>query len=275
TGGAPSKRWKKVRSSAVSPQTPNTASMNGREAGSSRQRLRSAGASGQSLDITSGGSSATTRRTPALRTPKATRAPTESPTSTTVRPANTESTNSPTARAQAVTEVSESAGVPLPGRRITAASHAGPTTSCVRLMSSASAQAPVTTRTTGFLDASAPGGARSGIGPRDVCTTVVCIGPSSTVRASGASLLTLRDLDPRRAPGPFRAMADASDLTLSADFPVVTQADWRALVDKTLGEAPFSSLEKVTAEGLRIEPLYAPSATSTAPARAVPADPAR
>jgi len=67
-------------------------------------------------------------------------------------------------------------------------------------------------------------------------------------------------------------MADASDLTLSADFPVVTQADWRALVDKTLGEAPFSSLEKVTAEGLRIEPLYAPSATSTAPARAVPAD---
>ena len=67
-------------------------------------------------------------------------------------------------------------------------------------------------------------------------------------------------------------MADASDLTPSADFPVVTQADWRALVDKTLGEAPFSSLEKVTAEGLRIEPLYAPSAASTAPARAVPAD---
>jgi len=67
-------------------------------------------------------------------------------------------------------------------------------------------------------------------------------------------------------------MADISDLALSADFAPATEADWRLLVDKTLGEAPFSSLERTTAEGLRIEPLYAPAASSTAPARAAPAD---
>ena len=65
-------------------------------------------------------------------------------------------------------------------------------------------------------------------------------------------------------------MADAPALT--ADFPPATEADWRALVDKTLGEAPFSSLEKATVEGMPITPLYAPAATPQAPARVVPAD---
>jgi methylmalonyl-CoA mutase len=60
--------------------------------------------------------------------------------------------------------------------------------------------------------------------------------------------------------------------TLAGDFAPATEADWRALVDKTLGEAPFSSLEKTTAEGLPIAPLYAPAFAPNAPARAVPAD---
>jgi methylmalonyl-CoA mutase len=51
-------------------------------------------------------------------------------------------------------------------------------------------------------------------------------------------------------------MADAS--VLAHDFPPATPDAWRALVAKTLGEAPFASLEKATAEGLRIAPLYAP-----------------
>ncbi|WP_394763090.1 methylmalonyl-CoA mutase family protein [Phenylobacterium sp.] len=69
-------------------------------------------------------------------------------------------------------------------------------------------------------------------------------------------------------------MADAPVLTrpLIGDFPAATEADWRALVDKTLGEAPFTSLEKTTAEGLPIAPLYAPAPQPRAPARAVPAD---
>jgi methylmalonyl-CoA mutase len=60
--------------------------------------------------------------------------------------------------------------------------------------------------------------------------------------------------------------------TLAHDFPPASEADWRALVDKTLGEAPFASLEKTTAEGLPIAPLYAPAPQPAAPARAVPAD---
>ncbi|WP_372786433.1 methylmalonyl-CoA mutase family protein [Phenylobacterium sp.] len=69
-------------------------------------------------------------------------------------------------------------------------------------------------------------------------------------------------------------MADAPALapSLTGDFPAVTEADWRALVDKTLGEAPFASLEKTTVEGLPIAPLYAPAPEPLAPARAVPAD---
>ena len=49
-------------------------------------------------------------------------------------------------------------------------------------------------------------------------------------------------------------MSDAP--ALAADFAPATEADWRAMVAKTLGDAPFASLEKVTAEGLAIAPLY-------------------
>jgi methylmalonyl-CoA mutase len=65
-------------------------------------------------------------------------------------------------------------------------------------------------------------------------------------------------------------MADTA--SQAADFPPATEADWRKLVDKTLGEAPFESLRKVTAEGLPVAPLYAQAAQPNAPARAVPAD---
>jgi len=60
-------------------------------------------------------------------------------------------------------------------------------------------------------------------------------------------------------------MSDASVLApkLVGDFTPAAEADWRALVAKTLGEAPFASLEKTTVEGLAIEPLYA---QATAPA---------
>jgi len=51
-------------------------------------------------------------------------------------------------------------------------------------------------------------------------------------------------------------MADAS--RLSADFPPATAESWRTLVAKTLGEKPFSVLEKTTVEGLPIAPLYPP-----------------
>jgi methylmalonyl-CoA mutase len=69
-------------------------------------------------------------------------------------------------------------------------------------------------------------------------------------------------------------MADAPTLvpTLTGDFAPATAADWRALVDKTLGETPFASLEKTTVEGLPIAPLYAPAAKPAAPARTVSAD---
>ena len=67
-------------------------------------------------------------------------------------------------------------------------------------------------------------------------------------------------------------MADAAPIALAGDFPPATEAGWRALVDKTLGEAPFSTLEKTTSEGLAIEPLYAPAARAEAPARQVLAD---
>lgn len=42
----------------------------------------------------------------------------------------------------------------------------------------------------------------------------------------------------------------------SAAFPVATAEDWRALVEKTLKDAPFESLQRQTLEGLPIAPLY-------------------
>lgn len=65
-------------------------------------------------------------------------------------------------------------------------------------------------------------------------------------------------------------MADTS--LLAKDFPPATEDAWRALVTKTLGEAPFSSLEKTTAEGLPIAPLYPAAETPAAfPTRPVDA----
>lgn len=49
-------------------------------------------------------------------------------------------------------------------------------------------------------------------------------------------------------------MTDASPLT--ARFPAATAADWRALVEKTLKGEPLESLNRATAEGLPIAPLY-------------------
>ncbi len=60
--------------------------------------------------------------------------------------------------------------------------------------------------------------------------------------------------------------------TLTNDFAPASEADWRALVDKTLGDTPFSSLEKTTVEGLAIAPLYSAATTPQAPSRAVPTD---
>ncbi len=42
----------------------------------------------------------------------------------------------------------------------------------------------------------------------------------------------------------------------SGAFPPATAADWRALVEKTLKDAPFESLQRTTLEGLPFAPLY-------------------
>lgn len=68
-------------------------------------------------------------------------------------------------------------------------------------------------------------------------------------------------------------MADRS--ALAADFPSATAEDWRALVARTLGEAPFESLRKTTVEGLPIEPLYEPAPASAMAAPARPFDAGR
>ncbi len=69
-------------------------------------------------------------------------------------------------------------------------------------------------------------------------------------------------------------MVDTAALApkLSGDFSAVTETEWRALVGKTLGDAPFSSLEKTTVEGLAIAPLYRAAPAPMAPARPVPAE---
>jgi len=64
----------------------------------------------------------------------------------------------------------------------------------------------------------------------------------------------------------------ADDASFAAGFPPATEADWRALVDKTLGDKPFESLEKATVEGLAIAPLYAGAERPAAPARQPGAD---
>lgn len=58
-----------------------------------------------------------------------------------------------------------------------------------------------------------------------------------------------------------------ADTSLASDFPPATEDAWRALVAKTLGETPFESLRKATAEGLAIEPLYPSVAAPALPTR--------
>ncbi|MGA0606681.1 methylmalonyl-CoA mutase family protein [Phenylobacterium sp. VNQ135] len=57
-------------------------------------------------------------------------------------------------------------------------------------------------------------------------------------------------------------MSDAS--LLDPGFTPAGEDAWRALVAKTLGEKPFESLVKSTAEGLAIQPLYAQAAKTAA-----------
>jgi methylmalonyl-CoA mutase len=54
---------------------------------------------------------------------------------------------------------------------------------------------------------------------------------------------------------------------LASDFPAATEDAWRALVAKTLGDAPFESLQKTTVEGLPIAPLYPSAAAAAFPTR--------
>lgn len=50
-------------------------------------------------------------------------------------------------------------------------------------------------------------------------------------------------------------MADAT--LLDPGFPRADEGAWRALVAKTLGDKPYEALQRRTAEGLPVEPLYA------------------
>ena len=65
-------------------------------------------------------------------------------------------------------------------------------------------------------------------------------------------------------------MSDTS--ALAADFAPASEADWRALVAKTLGDAPFESLEKATVEGLPIAPLYPQAPAAAIAPRALDPD---
>ena len=47
-----------------------------------------------------------------------------------------------------------------------------------------------------------------------------------------------------------------AEFSLAGDFPPASEADWRALVAKALGAAPFEALETPLYEGFRTEPLY-------------------
>ena len=53
-------------------------------------------------------------------------------------------------------------------------------------------------------------------------------------------------------------------LTLAADFPERSQADWEALAAKGLQGAPLSSLASETLDGIPIEPIYAVAGLSGA-----------
>ena len=50
-----------------------------------------------------------------------------------------------------------------------------------------------------------------------------------------------------------------AELPLARDFPAADKAAWKAIVEKTLKGAPFSSLESRSYDGIAIEPLYGPA----------------
>ncbi len=61
-------------------------------------------------------------------------------------------------------------------------------------------------------------------------------------------------------------------LTLAAEFPERSQADWEALAAKGLQGAPLSSLASETLDGIPIEPIYAVAGLSGALAGLVPGE---
>lgn len=63
--------------------------------------------------------------------------------------------------------------------------------------------------------------------------------------------------------------AETDNLSLAADFPPATGADWRKLADGVLKGAPFEKLVGKTYDGLRIDPIYERARNATTiPARA-------
>jgi methylmalonyl-CoA mutase len=50
-----------------------------------------------------------------------------------------------------------------------------------------------------------------------------------------------------------------AELPLARDFPPAEEAEWKALVEKALKGAPFTSLESKSYDGIVIEPLYRPA----------------
>lgn len=50
-----------------------------------------------------------------------------------------------------------------------------------------------------------------------------------------------------------------AELPLARDFPPAEEAEWKALVEKALKGAPFSTLESKSYDGIVIEPLYRPA----------------
>ncbi len=59
-------------------------------------------------------------------------------------------------------------------------------------------------------------------------------------------------------------MRSMAQFSLASDFPPASEADWRALVAKALGSAPFETLETPLYEGFHTEPLYTKGAEAPA-----------
>jgi len=61
-----------------------------------------------------------------------------------------------------------------------------------------------------------------------------------------------------------------SNLKLASGFPAIDHVEWRALVDASLKGRPFESLRTRTADGIVIEPVYAPASSPAAVPAATP-----